>query len=458
MMLLSDGSVMVHGGAGNASSAFYRLTPNSRGSYVHSTWSIMPRMKLARLFYSSVVMPSGDVLILGGEYSGQNTKPTEVDSGQIYDPVAKKWTRIMPFPQKTLGDAPTEVLPGGSVLAGSQNDAATYIYHPSSNTWTQTGSKLRGDWSSEESWVKLPDGSILSYDLNSSIVSQTATAQRYIPSTGRWGSAGTLPALLSSPRQSYELGAGILLPDGRAFFLGANGQTAFYSSPTPTNPTGSWASGPVLPHHLAAGDAPAAMLPNGDVLMALSPKIRTSRKHPNNSIYPRPARIFEYNPLSNHFTDVTPPRFGLRLTHSYVTSMLVLPTGQVLLSDDRGRIAVYKPGGSPDPSWRPTIRQIARSSSRNYILFGTQLNGLSEGAAYGDDNEMASNFPIVRLTDSANRVSYARTSYWSSTLVATGSSPEGVLFTMPAHDPPGEYSISVIANGIASAPDPMLLG
>ena len=266
-----------------------------------------------------------------------------------------------------------------------------------------------------------------------------------------------LPVALSSARVGYELGAGVLLPDGRAFFLGATGKTAFYTSPTAANPTGSWTDGPVLPRHLAAGDAPAAVLPNGDILMALSPKIRANPANPSNGFYPPHTRIFEYNPVSNHFTDVTPAGFGFRLTNSYETTMLVLPTGQVLVCDDRGRIAVFTAGGSPEPSWRPAIDGITQDAGATYSLTGTQLNGLSEGAYYGDDNEMASNYPIVQLTASDGQVSYARTTGWQS-LVATGSLVESVNFTLPAADGPGTYSVRAIANGIASAPHDFVVG
>ena len=85
-------------------------------------------------------------------------------------------------------------------------------------------------------------------------------------------------------------------------------------------------------------------------------------------------------------------------------------------------------------------------------MTGTQLNGLDEGATYGDDSEMASNFPIVRLTDLNNHVTFARTSEWSSTGVATGSTPVSTTFQLPAGDGPGVYYVSVIANGIASTP------
>ena len=64
---------------------------------------------------------------------------------------------------------------------------------------------------------------------------------------------------------------------------------------------------------------------------------------------------------------------------------------------------------------------------------------------------MATNYPIVRLTSGSN-VYYARTYDWSSTGVQTGSTPESTQFVLPAGLPSGSYSLSVIANGIASTP------
>ena len=61
---------------------------------------------------------------------------------------------------------------------------------------------------------------------------------------------------------------------------------------------------------------------------------------------------------------------------------------------------------------------------RAVSLTGTQLNGLDEGAEYGDDNQMAENYPIVQVTDTkTGDVYYATTSNWSSVGVATGSVP-----------------------------------
>jgi hypothetical protein len=85
-------------------------------------------------------------------------------------------------------------------------------------------------------------------------------------------------------------------------------------------------------------------------------------------------------------------------------------------------------------------------------LTGTQLTGISEGAAYGDDAEMSTNYPIVQLVSGSGQVYYARTYNWSSTGVATGSTVESTSFTLPSGLPNGTYSLYAIANGIASTP------
>ena len=82
-------------------------------------------------------------------------------------------------------------------------------------------------------------------------------------------------------------------------------------------------------------------------------------------------------------------------------------------------------------------------------LLGTNLNGINDGAAYGDDNEMASNYPLVRLTDSSGNVTYARTTNWSVTGVSQGA--ETVTFTLPTADTPNAYLLQAVANGVPSA-------
>jgi hypothetical protein len=436
MMLLTDGTVMVQGGgSAGAASNWFRLTPNATGSYTQGTWGTLASMHTPRLYFASNVLTDGRVLVQGGEYT--NLGQVFTNTGEIFDPVAGTWTKITRFPKLQFGDDPSQLLPDGRVLAGYISGPATYIYDPVANTWTFAANKLRNDQSDEEGWVKLPEASILSYDVWASNSTGTNTAQRYDPSSNSWVDAGTVPVALSSSSVGDELGPGFLLPDGRVFVVGATNQTALY-----TPASNSWVAGPSLPSGMGADDAPGVMLPNGHVLFAA-----------DTPLFVGPTKLFDFDPVASTITPVTTPT---ALTNaltgpSYICRMLMLPNGKVLFTDASDNLWVYTPTGSPKASWRPTISSVANDGGGIFTLTGTQLNGLSEGAAYGDDAEMSSNYPIIRLKNSSGQVFYARTSGWSNTGVATGTTTETVNFTLPSGLPSGTYSLYAVANGIASA-------
>jgi hypothetical protein len=472
VVLLSDGTVMVQGGQNAATTSWYRLSPDPTGNYQVGSWSSLPSMKTGRLFFPSALLPDGRFFVVGGEYS---TPYDFTNTAEIFNPAINAWANAAsvptpatdvgnnapPQPQSQFGDDPIEVLSDGRVLAGYYNSATTYLYSPTTNSWTTTSSgKLHNDKSDEETWVKLPDNSILSYDIFGSASDGKFEGQRYIPSQDKWVDASTLsaahpPSLLSGSNQGYELGPGLLLPDGRVIIFGANGNTAYY-----TPATNTWSAGPKEPTigngatQLVAADAPGAMLPNGNVLVAFSPLGTLNAK--GNYTFPNNTYIYEFNPTTGQYTDVTPA--GGISQPSYQLKTLVLPTGQVMLLNEFGPVQVYTPSGTPQDAWRPAITGVANNGPKSYTITGTQLNGISEGASYGDDAEMASNYPIVRLVDPLGKVFYVWTSNWSSTGVATGSTPETVNFTLPASVGPGAYQLSVIANGIASKPVEIVVG
>ncbi len=90
---------------------------------------------------------------------------------------------------------------------------------------------------------------------------------------------------------------------------------------------------------------------------------------------------------------------------------------------------------------------------RTYRLHGRQLNGLSQACAYGDDQQMATNYPLVRLWGPHHvGAVYCRTFDHSTMGVATGHAIHHTHFAVPDHLPPGDYRLAVIANGIASHP------
>jgi hypothetical protein len=97
-LLLTDGTVMVQGMAttGYGTGNWYRLTPNSSGSYVSGTWSTLASMPsgYSPLYYASAVLPDGRLVAVGGEYN--NGADAETNLGAIYNPATNAWTSITP--------------------------------------------------------------------------------------------------------------------------------------------------------------------------------------------------------------------------------------------------------------------------------------------------------------------------------------------------------------------------
>jgi hypothetical protein len=89
---------------------------------------------------------------------------------------------------------------------------------------------------------------------------------------------------------------------------------------------------------------------------------------------------------------------------------------------------------------------------RSYRLHGRQLNGLSQACAYGDDQQMATNYPLVRLRGRPSfGERYCRTFNHSTMGVATGATVHHTHFHVPDDLPDGKYHLVAIANGIASS-------
>jgi hypothetical protein len=83
-------------------------------------------------------------------------------------------------------------------------------------------------------------------------------------------------------------------------------------------------------------------------------------------------------------------------------------------------------------------------------LGGRQLSGLTQGAAYGDDFQDATNYPLVRITnDASGAVTYARTFAFSNLSVAPGNL-SSARFTLPRSVRDGKSKLVVVTNGIAS--------
>jgi hypothetical protein len=241
------------------------------------------------------------------------------------------------------------------------------------------------------------------------------------------------------------MGPLVLRPDGTVVAFGATpnqiAHTAIFNAYS-----NSWAAGPALPtineQNYDMADAPAALLPSGNILFAASP-----------GVYQTPTHFFELGFSDNSITQVEDPPYASSMS-SYYPLMLVLPTGQILMNSRVGDIELYTGAGGPASAWAPVIANVPSmlAAGTSYQISGQQFNGLSQGAYYGDDYQSATNYPIVRITNNATGHVFFARSYGFNAMSVAPNTASTSNFTVPPGIETGASSLVVIANGIASQP------
>jgi len=432
---LTDGSVLAQG---YGDSDWWKLTPDNTGSYVNGTWTQVASLPAGYSpeAFASAVLADGRVVIVGGEYNFLNFTLTNL--GAIYDPIANTWTSLAPPKTwKYIGDSPALVLPNGNFVVGNKLTKQLRQLNPKTLKWTSLPPKGKKDFDAEEGWTLLADGTFLTADVKSA-----PNSEIYSTVLKQWKTAGSTIVDLHSPSPfgciQYgpngslcyyppgEIGPSILRPDGTVLVTGSYtstgsgaGNTAVYDSLT-----SKWTVGPTFPNGDNAGDSFAALLTDGTVLV--EGDSGTSYVFDGNTLTPGPR---------------TPG------------SLMVLPNGQVLVSG--GPTEVYTGKGTYQTSWQPAISTFPSTVTRGstYPISGTQFNGLSQAAAFGDEYQTATNYPLVRITNNkTSHVFYARTHDHSTMGVATGSATVSTNFDVPAAAETGASTLVVVANGIPSNP------
>jgi hypothetical protein len=434
-LLLTDGTVMMHQ---YNSGTWWKLTPTQGASYLNGTWTQLASMQsgYAPLYFASAVLPDGRVLVEGGEYN--NLQGVETNKGSIYDPTTNTWTAVNPpSGWLNIGDSPAVILPDGTFMMGQggQPSKKQVVFDASTLTWTSVGSG-KADGFSEEGLALTPDGSVLTVDTEDG-----TNSELYNTSTSTWSSAGSTIVVLPNNGGLGivpEMGPLVQRPDGTVVAFGATTHTSIYSTSA-----GTWTQGPDFPNGDDIADGPAAILPDGNILVYTSP-----------GVFQGSGSFYEFT-TDNAFVTAPNTASGASL-QSWEGRLLVLPTGQVMyIPADGGTIDVelYTPKGSPQSTWRPKITSGPKTVTHgnSYTISGQQFNGFSAGAAYGDDAQMASNFPIVVIKNKATgHFSFARTTNFSTMGIATGTATVSATFAVPSGIETGPSTIYVVANGIAS--------
>jgi hypothetical protein len=459
--LLTDGTVLVQEcNVWQATRRWWRLHPAENGSYFNGLWSRAADSHVARLYFASAVLADGRLIVAGGEYSDASGFFTDDETNrcEIYDPVADTWTEIDPPASSVgtiwseIGDGASTLLADGTFLLGNAIDKQTAIFDPKTNAWTAQGDKNRR--SSEESWVLLADGTVITANCYGH-----PKAEKFVPSSHAWMIEADVTVDIVEDA-SKEIGPAILLPDGRALYVGATGATALYTMPATPTAQGTWTAGANLPMagSLKQGtkDGPGCLLVSGNVLIGIAPVNNVEGD------YLSPTTFFEFDGTNISAAGDPPDNDH----EPFKGRMLLLPTGDVMYArENDDKFYAYTNYGVPLDKWRPVIQTCPATivPGSTIAISGTQFNGLSQAVGYGDDAMAATNYPLVRIRNRASgHVRYCR-SFNHTTIdaagatvtsmgVATGGKVITTNAAVPADLELGDSDVFVVANGIESLP------
>lgn len=446
-LLLTDGTVIVHEGC---SPTWHKLTPDKKGNYRNGVWSTIASMPsgYGPLYFASQVLADGRVIVNGGEYNLCSF--AETNKGALYDPTADSWTAVAaPSGWSTIGEGASAVRTDKVYQLANccSADSALASISGTSVTWTilsaaQTG---KNDDNIGEGWTILPNQTILTIDTTHCAQDPTSCTEIFDIGSNTWSDAqrtcGQLVAVGSPPHD----GPNVLLPNGFVFSAGATAINCIMDTST-----GEWFDAPAFGDNQVAGSAPAAVLPNGNALIQVSPVLHS------------PSHFFEVSVKhagTVNVTEIDAPASAANIS-SYEGRMLVLPTGQILWTNDTGDIEIYAPKGSARTAWKPKVTAVSQTlsiGSKNNRITGKNFNGFTFGGYYGNAAQTASNYPLVRIVNAASgHACYARTHDHNSMGIADGSK-SSTKFDIPKSCEVGESALEVVANGIASAAGPVTL-
>ena len=391
--LLPSGKVLIAGGntvgsSGGITNSVELYDPSA------GTWTPAAPMNIARSFHTATLLPNSMVLVTGGIGNGGSTNTAE-----LYDPSVNTWTLIASMTTNRVVHSAT-LLPNGKVLvaggfsgnppAGSFDisDSAE-IYDPTAGTWTRT-SALNTPRGYHKAAL-LPNGQVLLAGGSDSAFNPLSSADLFTPATGHWTTTGSM----KSPRAGFAM---LLLPNGKVLAAGgmvvydAAGNTAELYDPA----TGTWTWTTAMAN--ARADNTATLLPDGTALLVDG--------WGKNGDTP-PSEL--YNPTNGAWSVAAPfsPRFHISAT--------LLPNGKVLAAGGKNADQIIFPTAQLYDTGSGPIAPPTLASPKT--LANTPLQ-LAFTSRYG------SVFSVI-----ATRNVAAPLSAWPVIGVATEASPGQFQFT-----------------------------
>ena len=465
MYLMTAGQVLVQTRGGKGFETWWLYKPDASGSYVKGTWTqvAQPPAGYNPQNMNGAVLHSGRFIVVGGEQNTNASGAMEENTNQsyIYDPVSNTWTNVPP-PNGGQGDwtgigaAPFVELPNGKVMVGHNGSSNTrgldaMLYDETTGVWTETGSNKQST-NQEEGYTLLPNGKVLNLSTESTGWGSPDPRLGYLsevydPATGLWSPVANMPVILGHS----EIGPALTLPNGKVLAMGATGKNALYDPQS-----NSWTAVPDFPKlrnglQEAAADNEATILPNGNVLVVTSVFTCSTQ----NCNWLSPAHWYEYEVSANRWNLVSDdPAQSAAASIANNIQTLSLPTGQVMVST-MGTIMLYTSKGSGEAAWSPIVDNLSSNAISPGSIFkitGKQLAGLTQGSYWGDEQQNATNYGLVQITnESTHHVFYARASNYSDTSISPNA-PSTFDFQIGKEVENGPSKLRVIASGFASQP------
>jgi N-acetylneuraminic acid mutarotase len=260
-------------------------------------------MKAGRDLATATLLPSGKVLIAGGEQSSSEGIPIPLSEAELYNPATGTFTPtgslITPRYWATAALLPDgQVLVTGGKGANFANLSSAELYDPATGKWTATGSMNSAGYGITS--TLLHSGKVLVTDLGFS-----NDAELYDPATGKWTDTGPMVS-------SHGFGTATLLNNGQVLATGGSTATELY------NPAANdWTATGSM--NVARQYPTATLLPDGQVLDAggITP----------DGGGPTLASAELYNPATGKWA-----KTGSMSTGRYGATATLLPDGKVIVA------------------------------------------------------------------------------------------------------------------------------
>lgn len=260
--LLADGQVLIAGGFRTAGTNEIAIASAELYDPATDTFQAISPMTEPRSGHTATLLPSGEVLIVGG-WGPQH----RIATAELYDPQARSFRTIGSLVTPRASMTATLLADGRVVIIGGDSARNTSqliaeVYNPATQAFTASGSLSVGR--SAHTATRLQDGTVLVAGGSAGSDRVLASAEIYNPNTQTFTPTGSM-------HQVRYKHAAVALPTGHILLIGGSNQhdwTGKYTSTEEYNPaSGTFSQAASLAEERFKLLDGVVLLTNGNVLV-----------------------------------------------------------------------------------------------------------------------------------------------------------------------------------------------